>query len=100
MIGECDAVTSIAVLVTAIARQKSLPHYGRSLGYLKGREFEMAADLCRDALAEEPRDDKIRVLLGTVLVRQNRFEEAEHELRDVISRFPTSPRPTANSATR
>lgn len=35
--GGSDAVTSIAVLVTAIARQKSLPHYGRSLGYLKGR---------------------------------------------------------------
>ncbi|MFM1903349.1 MAG: hypothetical protein RLZZ440_1249, partial [Planctomycetota bacterium] len=35
--GGSDAVTSIAVLVTAIARQKSLPHYGRSLIYLKGR---------------------------------------------------------------
>lgn len=63
-----------------------------ALGYLKGREFEMAAGLCRDALAEEPRDDKIRVLLGTVLVRQNRFAEAEKELRDVISRFPEIPK--------
>jgi tetratricopeptide (TPR) repeat protein len=59
-----------------------------ALGYLKGREFEMAADLCRDALEDEPRDDKIRVLLGTVLVRQNNFAEAEKELRDVISRRP------------
>jgi predicted Zn-dependent protease len=63
-----------------------------ALGYLKGREFEMAADLCRDALLEEPRDDKIRVLLGTVLVRQNKFAEAEKELRDVISRFPDIPK--------
>lgn len=63
-----------------------------ALGYLRGREFEMAADLCRDALVEEPRDDKIRVLLGTVLVRQNKFEEAEKELRDVISRFPEIPK--------
>jgi tetratricopeptide (TPR) repeat protein len=52
----------------------------------------MAADLCRDALAEEPRDDKIRVLLGTVLVRQNNFAEAEKELRDVITRFPDIPK--------
>ena len=52
----------------------------------------MAADLCRDVLVEEPRDDKIRVLLGTVLVRQNNFEQAEKELRDVISRFPEIPK--------
>jgi tetratricopeptide (TPR) repeat protein len=63
-----------------------------ALGYLKGREFEMAADLCRDALDEEPRDDKMRVLLGTVLVRQNKFAQAEKELRDVISRFPEIPK--------
>ena len=52
----------------------------------------MAADLRRDVLVEEPRDDKIRVLLGTVLVRQNNFEQAEKELRDVISRFPEIPK--------
>lgn len=63
-----------------------------ALGYLKSREFQMAADLCRDALTEQPRDDKIRVLLATVLVRQNRFEQAEQELRDVISRFPEIPK--------
>lgn len=35
--GGSDAVTSIGVLVTAIARQKGLPHYARSLAYLKAR---------------------------------------------------------------
>ncbi len=35
--GGSDAVTSIGVLVTAIARQKGLPHYTKSLAYLKGR---------------------------------------------------------------
>jgi tetratricopeptide (TPR) repeat protein len=63
-----------------------------ALNYLRGQEFQMAADLCRDALIEEPRDDKIRVLLGTVLVRQNKFAQAEKELRDVISRFPEIPK--------
>ena len=52
----------------------------------------MAADLCRDALLDHPRDDKMRVLLGTVLVRQNKFDQAESELRDVISRFPDIPK--------
>jgi len=35
--GGSDAVTSIAVLVYSIARQKSLPQYDKALGYLKGR---------------------------------------------------------------
>ncbi|MDJ0906747.1 MAG: sulfotransferase [Woeseiaceae bacterium] len=63
-----------------------------ALNYLRSSEFEMAADLCRDALQEQPRDDKIRVLLGTVLVRQNEFAAAEKELRDVISRRPEIPK--------
>ena len=63
-----------------------------ALSYLRGSEFQMAADLCRDALIEDPRDDKIRVLLGTVLVRQNQFAEAEVVLRDVITRFPDIPK--------
>ena len=63
-----------------------------ALSYLRGREFQMAADLCQDALAQEPRDDKIRVLLGTVLVRQNKFAEAEKELRRVVARHPQIPK--------
>jgi len=35
--GGSDAVTSIGVLVYAIAGQKGLPHYTRALAYLKGR---------------------------------------------------------------
>ena len=35
--GGSDAVTSIAVLVSAIARQKELPQYERALSYLKQR---------------------------------------------------------------
>ena len=63
-----------------------------ALSYLRGREFQMAADLCQDALEQEPRDDKIRVLLGTVLVRQNKFAEAEKELRQVVARHPQIPK--------
>jgi tetratricopeptide (TPR) repeat protein len=63
-----------------------------ALGYLRGREFEMAADLCRDALEEDPRDDKMRILLGTVLVRQGNYARAEETLRDVISRWPEIPK--------
>jgi hypothetical protein len=37
--GGSDAVTSIAVLVEAIARRKDLPEYARSLEYLKSRSL-------------------------------------------------------------
>ncbi len=37
--GGSDAVTSIAVLVYAIARQKELPQYEKALSYLKGRSL-------------------------------------------------------------
>jgi len=43
--GGSDAVTSIGVLVFAIARQKSLPQYGRALDYLEGRSRDPQAAL-------------------------------------------------------
>jgi hypothetical protein len=41
--GGSDAVTSIAVLVEAIARRKDLAEYKRSLAYLKERSLSAAA---------------------------------------------------------
>jgi len=38
--GGSDAVTSIAVLVYAIARQKQLPEYAKALSYLKSRSLD------------------------------------------------------------
>jgi len=38
--GGSDAVTSIAVLVYAIARQKQLPQYAKALSYLKSRSLD------------------------------------------------------------
>ena len=47
-----------------------------------------AADVCREELGREPGDDRLRTLYGTVLVRQNKFAEAETELREVLLRRP------------
>ena len=62
--------------------------FDRALGFLRAGELETAADICREKLGKEPRDDKLRTLYGMVLVRQNKFAEAETELRDVLSRWP------------
>jgi tetratricopeptide (TPR) repeat protein len=62
--------------------------FDRALGFLRAGEINRAADTCCEELGKEPKDDKLRTLYGMVLVRQNRFAEAETELRDVLSRRP------------
>ena len=62
--------------------------FDRALGFLRAGEMETAADICRAELSKEPKDDKLRTLYGMVLVRQNKFAEAEIELRNVLSRWP------------
>jgi tetratricopeptide (TPR) repeat protein len=62
--------------------------FDRALGFLRAGEMETAADICREQLGKKPKDDKLRTLYGMVLVRQNKFAEAESELRDVLSRWP------------
>jgi tetratricopeptide (TPR) repeat protein len=62
--------------------------FDRALGFLRAGELETAADICREELGKEPKDDKLRTIYGMVLVRQNKFAEAEAELRDVLSRWP------------
>ncbi len=62
--------------------------FDRALGFLRAGQMDTAANICREELSIEPKDDKLRTLYGMVLSRQNRFAEAETELRDVLSRRP------------
>lgn len=62
--------------------------FDRALGFLQAGELEPATEICRKELSQQPEDDQLRTLFGTVLVRQNRFAEAETELRNVLSRRP------------
>jgi len=48
---------------------------------------------CRAALARYPRDVNMQALLGALLVKMDRFEEAEKSLRDVIAAAPTFAKP-------
>ena len=64
------------------------PAFDRALGFLRAGEIETAAHICREGLGKAPKDDKLRTLYGMVLVRKNKFAEAETELRDVLSRRP------------
>jgi len=62
--------------------------FDRALDRLRAGEIVFAAQICREELDRNPENDKLRTLYGMVLVRQNRFAEAEAELRDVLSRRP------------
>ncbi len=66
--------------------------FDRALSFLRGGDAQTTVDLCRSRLDEQPDDGKMRVLLGTALVRQRHFDAAECELRRVINRWPDIPK--------
>ncbi len=66
--------------------------FDRALGFLKNGDATLAADLCRGALADYPKDARLRVLLGTALIRQGEFASAETQLREVIADYPDIPK--------
>ena len=51
----------------------------------------MAEQLCRSALTDDPRDPKLRCLLGATLVKGRKNEEAERHLREVTDLHPDFP---------
>jgi tetratricopeptide (TPR) repeat protein len=52
-----------------------------------------AEALCRGALARDPRDVNMLALLGAVLAKMRRFEEAEQALRRAMALAPTFAKP-------
>ncbi len=66
--------------------------FDRALSFLRNGDAQTTVDLCRSRLDEQPDDGKMRVLLGTALVRQRQFDTAERELRQVIKRWPDIPK--------
>ena len=66
--------------------------FDRALGFLRSGDAVLASELCRSALSDYPSDAKIRCLLGTALVQQREFKEAEKQLRQVIAMFPEIPK--------
>ena len=62
--------------------------FDNALAVLKRGDAHRAAELCSDALKDNPADGKMRVLLATAEVRQGKFETAEKNLRTVLSRWP------------
>lgn len=66
--------------------------FDHALAILKGGNATKAAELCRTALAEDPRDLGMRVLLGTALNREQQYSEAELELHAALNIKPDIPK--------
>lgn len=66
--------------------------FDRALGFLKTGASDLAAELCRGALAEHPDDTGLLVLLGAALNRQTDYVSAEAELRRALSFAPDVPK--------
>lgn len=65
-----------------------------SKGYEKGvalyqeKDYKSAEAAFRDVLSRHPSNDMVHLLLGDVLMQQDKLEEATTELQELISRAP------------
>ena len=66
--------------------------FDHALAILKDGNATKAEELCRAALAEDPRDLGMRVLLGTALNREQQYAEAELELHAALDIKPDIPK--------
>ncbi len=67
--------------------------FNEAIGLINAGELVAAEARCRAALAQFPRDVNIQALLGALLVKADRREEAESLLREVIAAAPSFAKP-------
>lgn len=56
--------------------------------YLRGRNFNEAAYICRQRLDAEPADPDAALMLGRALIAQRKHEEADEVLRGLVKEHP------------
>lgn len=67
--------------------------FNQAIRLLNGGDPEGAVAICREALAEDPDDVNFTALLGAMLLKTRRLEEAERELRRAIALAPNFAKP-------
>jgi tetratricopeptide (TPR) repeat protein len=67
--------------------------FDQAIALINSGDLAGAEARCRAALAEYPRDVNMLALLGALLVKLDRAEEAEAKLRQVITEAPTFAKP-------
>lgn len=96
--GRLDEAEKIFQGVRQLVPKSDVPLVALSSLAVRRGDFEEALRLCEEALMSEPSSVFARVHHAEVLLYQQRREEAEKELREVIETAPESPHtPTARA---
>jgi len=67
--------------------------FHQAIRLLNGGDTDAAVAVCREALREDPDDVNFTALLGAILLKARRFDEAEAELRRAIALAPSFAKP-------
>lgn len=67
--------------------------FHQAIRLLNGGDAEGAIAVCREALAEDPDDINFTALMGAILLKARRFDEAEEQLRRAIALAPSFAKP-------
>lgn len=62
--------------------------FDRAMTFLRAGDAPMAERICRQALAQFPRDANLLSLLGAAMLKQNRAKEAEQTLSRAVRMYP------------
>ena len=96
--GRLDEAERIFLGVCELAPKSDVPLVALSSLAVRRGDFDEALRLCDEALSTDPNSVFARVHHAEVLLYQQRREEAETELRDIIETAPESPHaPTAQA---
>ena len=77
---------------TAVSGQSIREWYDQALKFKKAGDYEEAEQICRRANVIYPRDPNILCLLGEVLLKQRRAQEAQSWFTRALKNFPEFPR--------
>ena len=74
-------------------------HFDESIALIESGDLATAEARIRSRLADYPRDVNLQALLGALLVKRNRPDEAEALLRQVIAEAPSFAKPHEDMVT-
>lgn len=89
--GRLDEAEKVFLGVRELAPQSEVPLVALSSLAVKRGNLDEALRLCEEALTQTPESEFARLNRAEVLLYQQRGEEAEKELREIIEAAPDSP---------
>lgn len=89
--GRLEEAEKIFFGVSELAPRSEVPLVALSTIAVRRGKLDEAMHLCEEALAKQPSSVFARVNHAEILLYQKKRDEAERELREIITTFPESP---------